>query len=350
MIALLCLLVIWNGYLTIELNHYKKEDPTKIQSNITVLKGVLTDITELVSKSEPKVVSIVSKKHDEHINSGSGAIYKSDANGVYIITNNHVISGSDSIGVSFANGETLDGVVVGFDEVTDIAVILTKPEFSVEKFLIGDSATVKKGEYVIAIGSPLGSDFQGTVSFGIVSGINRSIGIDQNKDGSIDWHINAIQTDAAINPGNSGGPLVNLNGELIGINTMKALNSDRIGFAIGSNEVIPVVDKLISNGKIERPYIGIKTEDISLLTTYQKSFFSIPLDITEGVFIKDISTDSNAYLANLRAGDIIVKINDVVIKNEKDYSKVIYSFNLGETITITYKRNADEFNANVVLE
>lgn len=351
MILLLCLLLAWNGYITYELFKVKDEESNlSTESNVTVLNSVLTDITELVSVSEPKVVSVVSKSENETINSGSGSIYKSDDNGVYIITNAHVINNSDTIEVTFINGEVLIASLVGKDDVSDIAVLLTTPEFNVETFKVGVSSNVKKGEYVLAIGSPL--QLHGSVSFGIISGIDRSIGLDQNNDGNIDWEVNVLQTDAAINPGNSGGPLVNLNGELIGINAIKVLSSsfEGLGFAIGSDDVVPIVERLIEKGEIIRPYLGMKVKDISHMTIYQKSFYGISLDMTDGIYINELMVDGLGYLSGLRNGDIIVEINKTQLKNEKDFSKIIYALNVGDEVNISYFRNNELFNITMVLQ
>lgn len=336
--------------MTYELFKVKEEKvDANTESNVTVLNSVLTEITDLVMQSEPKVVSITSRNEDETITSGSGSIYKSDENGVYIITNAHVINGN-YIEVTFINGEVILGSLVGKDEVSDIAVVLVKPEFNVETFKVGSSSKSKKGEYVLAIGSPL--DLKGSVSFGIISSIDRSIGVDQNNDGNIDWEINVIQTDAAINPGNSGGPLVNLNGELIGINSKKILNNnyEGLGFAIASDDVIPIVEKIIEFGVVERPYLGIKVKDISNMTIYQKSFYDIPIDITNGIYINELFADSILFLSGLRSGDIISEINGVLIDNEGDFSKVIYGLNIGDEIDITYFRNNEIYSVKMVLQ
>ncbi|NLC96787.1 MAG: serine protease [Erysipelotrichaceae bacterium] len=352
-IALVCLLLIWNGFITYEFLELKTNvDSNKTQSNVTVLNSVLTDITDLVTQNEPKVVSVITNKDGNVYSSGSGVIYKQDENGVYIVTNEHVISNGDEVDVIFANGQTIDASIVGKDSLSDIAVLLTKPEFSVEVFTIGDSSNINKGEYVLAIGSPYGLDFQGSVSFGIISGIDRNIGLDHNNDGNIDWEISVIQTDASINPGNSGGPLINLNGELIGINSMSISNNkyNGINFAIGSNEFVPIVEKLIEFNEIIRPYIGIKFKDISKMTVYQKSFYNIPLDVTEGIFVEEVLVDSPAYFSGIRNSDIILEIDDVLVKNEKEYNKIIYNLNVGDIVNITYMRNNEIYSVDVNLQ
>lgn len=338
-------MLIWNGYLTHSLNKLKNSNVLETKSNITILDGVLTDITKLIQDNEDKVVSI---QNDSNEILGSGIIYKQDENKVYLITNSHVLSDNKNIFVKFANGEILETILVGEDSYSDIAILSTNIDFKVDVFNFFNSANLRKGEYVIALGAPYG--LENSVSFGVVSGINRKVGKDLNNDGLIDFEINAIQTDATLRIGNSGGPLLNLNGDFIGLVSMKVNSSYNLGFAISSSEVKSIADEIIENGFVERIFLGINVNDVSSMSLYQKSFYGISIDTLTGVYVKEISIDSPAYQSGIRIGDIITKINDVNIKNDIVFSDTIYKLKDKESITLSYIRNNEQFTVEIIVK
>ena len=215
--------------MSIDLWKLKTEDPL-IQQNPEVQESrpvsVLTsDITNIVEKSDSKVTGILVLDEEETsvVASGSGTVYNTTQDGAYIITNNHVIESGGAIIVSFANGQNLPAEVVGVDVYTDLALLKVYPEFKVEAFTLGDSSLSKKGEWVMAIGHSMGAETDGSVTVGVISSKDRIITMDADHDGKDDWDMMFMQTDAAVNAGNSGGPLINMNGELIGITTMKKI-------------------------------------------------------------------------------------------------------------------------------
>ena len=233
---LLVALIGWNIVLTI-LYLQSKEDTTAAtaaqqtkQKVETASVNITSDVTELVAKSENKVVTVTARARGQALDTGSGAVYKVDGKTVYIITNNHVVADGDEAVVTFANGKEKKVDIVGKDELTDLALLKTDVDFKAEAFVMGNSSLVKKGEYVIAMGSPLGIEYQGSVSGGLISGVDRRMEMDIDNNGVADWDVNVLQTDAAINPGNSGGPLINMAGELIGINSMKITDTSVEGF------------------------------------------------------------------------------------------------------------------------
>ena len=177
------------------------------------------------------------------------------------MTNNHVIEGAEKLEVSLESGEKTTAELVGKDALSDLAVLTIDAKYADTSLEFGDSDKLRAGDAVVAIGNPLGLDFSGTVTQGIVSAVNRSINVNTSAG---EWEMNVIQTDAAINPGNSGGALLNTAGQVIGINSLKISESgvEGLGFAIPSNEVIPLIEEMTANGQVERPYIGIGLADL----------------------------------------------------------------------------------------
>ena len=307
--TIILLLLIWNSVLSYEV--FFKEGQTTVNPDGTIVQTVVTEfdtnVTRVVENTIEKVVGIQAIVFEEVYSSGSGAIFDYVDNTVHIVTNNHVIEDAERIQVVFANGETVEATLMGSDLFTDLALLEAKIDFSVEAFRFGDSSLVKVGENALAIGSPLGLEFQGSVTMGIISGKDRTVPVDLDGNGTDDWDSIVLQTDAAINPGNSGGPLINMAGELIGITSMKIADSsvEGMGFAIPINEVIPIIQQLKDNGKVIRPVIGISAVSVDELAVYQKSYYGIRLDLNTGLLITSVVENSPASRAGLKEGDII---------------------------------------------
>lgn len=356
LVALIVVLLVWNSYLAFEIGQLKSSQTTPIKTtqvnNEYTINGYTTDVTNIVNTTESKVVGITSSAHENLVSTGSGIIYGKDETGVYIVTNQHVISNSTEIFVTFDNGETILANLIGSDELTDLALLRVTTSFDVTPFNLGEASVLKKGEYVLAIGSPVGLDFQGTVTFGVLSGLDRTVPVDLNDDGIDDWEMVVLQTDAAINPGNSGGPLINLSGDLIGITTMKLTNekTEGIGFAIPINEVIPVIEQLKTNQQVIRPILGVNGKDISQLTIYQKSFLGIGLDRNKGVLVTDVLVGTPASTSGIQKGDILLRMNDVDITSFKDYRTTLYSLKAGDVVDLVVLRNNEEIKMSVILE
>lgn len=276
---------------------------------------------------------------------GSGIIISNDG---YILTNNHVISSSQSssyyqiteaskLEVYLYNDPTpYEATVIGSDEFTDLAVIkIDKTDLT--PATIGNSDDVLVGEFVMAVGNPLG--MQSSVTCGVVSATNRNVDSD---DGS---SFTTIQTDAAINSGNSGGALVNSNGEVVGINTLKLSGTgiEGMGFAIPINSTINIVNQLIEFQTVKRGYIGITGTDVDAITSRR---YNLP----QGVFVSSVEKDSPAEKAGLEPGDVIIKVNDKTITSISELTKIKYEYAIGETITITFKRDNEEKTCELTLE
>lgn len=304
-----------------------------------------TPIVAAARKVGPAVVGITNKAYVRDIfdrvqlterGTGSGVIY--DKRG-YIATNNHVVEGASEIIVSLTDGRTVKGKVLGADAVTDLAVVkIDEESLPVAKF--GDSDSLLVGEPAIAIGNPLGLEFRGSVTAGVISALNRSIEVGERK-------FNLIQTDAAINPGNSGGALVNADGEVIGINSAKVAVSgvEGIGFAIPINTAKPILDELVEQGRIARPYLGASLMDKEIAAR-----FGFELDLHGGIFIVKIVENSPAYKAGIRPGDIILTFNGQEVSTAVDLRTKLAECRVGDNVEVTIIHNGVKVSKTITLE
>ncbi|WP_438313652.1 S1C family serine protease [Sporosarcina sp. FA9] len=305
-------------------------------------------LSDMVEQSSSAIVGIVNfQNSDNRFNSesksvqsgsGSGVIYKIDKHYAYIVTNNHVIEGATKLEVSLESGERATAELVGKDALSDLAVLKIDAKYADTALKFGDSDTLRAGDPVVAIGNPLGLDFSGTVTQGIVSAVNRSITV---KTSAGEWEFNVIQTDAAINPGNSGGALINSAGEVIGINSLKIAEKgvEGLGFAIPSNEVIPLIEEMTKNGQVERPYIGIGMAELSEVP--QMYLQELPNSVKGGVIVASVDPESAAGKAGIQLEDVITSINGTDIKSSTELRKFLYSnLKIGDTATFTIYRGA----------
>ncbi len=304
-----------------------------------------TPIVQAAKKVGPSVVGITNKAYVRDFFNrvqlaergyGSGVIY--DKSGL-IVTNNHVVEGASELVVSLADGRSAQGKVLGTDAATDLAVVkIEMDDLPVAEF--GDSSTVEVGEPAIAIGNPLGMEFRGTVTVGIISALNRSVEIGEKK-------FTLFQTDAAINPGNSGGALVNADGEIIGINSAKIAvsNVEGIGFAIPINNVKPIVKELASKGRVAHPYVGASLIDAGIAKQY-----GFDMDLHGGLFIMKLSKGGPLARAGARTGDIITKFNGVKVNTVMALRDEIAKHQVGDQVNITVLRNENQMTLAVVLQ
>ncbi|MFD6208454.1 S1C family serine protease [Peribacillus sp. NPDC060253] len=318
------------------------------------------DMVESASKSIVGVVNLQevqnqypfqqqsTKSETVESGTGSGVIYKKDNGKAYIITNNHVIEGAKEVEISLYDGQKATAEVVGADALTDLAVLTIDASKAPEGINFGDSDSIRPGEEVLAIGNPLGLDFSRSVTQGIVSATGRSISVD-TSDG--EWELDVLQTDAAINPGNSGGALINTAGEVIGINSLKISESgvEGLGFAIPSNDVIPIVTELIENGKITRPYLGVSLASIEELPQY--SLQNIPEAAKTGVMITSIESGSAAENGGLKQQDIIVEIDGTKINSAAELRKHLYTNKkIGDKVKVKVYRGTEEKTVTITLQ
>ena len=339
-------------YLYYQLNHRSPQVLTNTIHSTTT--EFYSDVTATVDKVASSVVAIESENHFS-TSTGSGVIIESDEATIYIVTNAHVIENGQTITVTFANGQRVAATLVGSDTLSDLALLSVTVDFEVEPIALGDSSLCHQGEFVVAIGSPLGLDYQGSTSFGIISGTNRTVSVDLDDDGQSDWDMITLQTDAAINVGNSGGALVNLNGELIGITSMRlssasGTNVEGMGFAIPVNEMVPIVQQLKEHGYVIRPSLGISGVQVSQLTVYQKNYLGVPLNQNEGILIVSINSEGAAAKAGIAEGDIIMAIDGSTISTFKDFRTVLYSHAPQDEITVTVLHMGELVDHTITLE
>lgn len=274
---------------------------------------------------------------------GSGVIY--DAKKGYIATNNHVVQGAKEITVYLTDGRNVKGKVLGTDPATDLAVVKIDAA-NLPEAPFGDSDTIQVGEPAIAIGNPLGMELRGSVTVGIVSALNRTVDVGDNK-------YTLIQTDAAINPGNSGGALVNADGEVMGINSAKYAGNgvEGIGFAIPINTAKPILQGLVEHGSIARPYLGVRIiDEESYNKKNSEDKNNIGIDFHGGIYIDSMFRNGPAHKAGLRPGDIILKVKGKKVSKSTDLQQAIKDCKVGDTITITIRRGDAEIDKEVVLE
>ena len=331
-----------------------------------------TSVTKAVTTVQDAVVSVISyDQNASNIGSlfggqnstgeltvsseGSGVIYKKDGNTAYIVTNTHVIAGAQQIDIQLSSGEKVEGELVGSDTYSDIAVIKIDATKVTTVAEFADSDTINVGEIAIAIGSPLGTVYANTVTQGIVSSLSRTV-TSQSEDGQI-ISTNAIQTDTAINPGNSGGPLINIQGQVIGITSSKITFTDvnsnvsveGMGFAIPSNDAIAIINQLEESGKVIRPALGVQMMDLSQLSSSQLRTVGLEnSDITSGVLIISTQAGLPAY-EKLQQYDVITAIDEEKIETSSDLQSALYKHSIGDDIRVTYYRNEKEETVTIKL-
>lgn len=321
-----------------------------ISQNVT---AVTTDITKAVEKVSEAVVGITNIQEStnnfwmqqsgkQEVGSGSGVVYKIENNKAYIVTNHHVVEGANQLEVTLADGSKEEAQLVGSDVWTDLAVIVMDAKNVTVVAEFGDSEVLKVGETVIAIGNPLGLEFYGSVTQGIVSGKDRSVPVDLNNDGISDWTTEVLQTDAAINAGNSGGALVNIVGELVGINSMKIASSsvEGLGFSIPINSAIPIITELERSGEVKRPTMGITLMDLTEVPSYyQQNTLRIPPEVTTGVVVTEVVRGSAAEKAGVQQYDVIVEMDGIKIEDSIDLRKHLYNEKeVGDTLQMKVYR------------
>ncbi|HIW69911.1 MAG TPA: trypsin-like peptidase domain-containing protein [Candidatus Limosilactobacillus merdipullorum] len=324
----------------------------RVQNSSSSLFSVFGDDSDSSSKSNSGKLETASE--------GSGVIYKKDGDSAYVVTNNHVVAGSNSLEVILSNGKKMQASIVGTDATTDLAVLKISSQNINSVASFGNSNDIAAGQDVLAIGSPMGSEYANTVTKGIISAKKRTLkvssGNDSSADSSSSTTTNVIQTDAAINSGNSGGPLINMAGQVIGINSMKLSSNgegssvEGMGFAIPSNEVVQVINQLIKHGKVQRPTMGISMINLSNVTSdSQKNVLKLPSSVNTGVVVMSVSSDSDARNAGIKKYDVITKFGDSKIRSTGDLRSSLYRYKVGQEVKVTYYRGGSQHTTTVKL-
>ncbi|MEH6905307.1 S1C family serine protease [Neobacillus drentensis] len=335
------------------------ESTTNDNQNVIQKKiayDVNTNTTKAVEKAADAVVGInniqsssfwsdeeAGSSGEEAAGTGSGVVYKKAGGKAFVVTNHHVVEGATKLEVSFSDGTKIPAKLLGSDVWTDLAVLEVDAVKIKKVAEFGDSDRLKMGEPVIAIGNPLGATFSGSVTQGIISGLKRTIPVDINQDGLIDWNAEVLQTDAAINPGNSGGALINIAGQLIGINSMKIAQNavEGIGLSIPINSARPIIDDLEKFGTVKRPYMGVDLKSVSEIPAYyQEEALKLPRNINYGVALRQVIPNSPAAQAGMKELDVIVEMDGEKINDVIDLRKHLYQKKkIGEQMKIKYYRS-----------
>ena len=359
---------ILGTFLTLKTSHSSTSNTESKQVHSTTVKTAYkntTSTSEAVDKVKNAVVSVITysdssnqglfekeENSDSQISSeGSGVIYKKEGKYAYLVTNTHVINGAKKVDILLADGNKVPGEVVGSDIYSDIAVVRISADKAKAVAEFGDSNQLTVGETAIAIGSPLGTDYANSVTQGIISSQGRNVKLKADNGQNISTR--ALQTDAAINPGNSGGPLINIQGQVIGITSSKISNNGQtsvegMGFAIPANDVVNIIKQLEEKGKVVRPALGIQMMDLSNLSTSDLSQLKLPEKISGGVLVR--STLENMPASDkLQRYDVITKIDDTDIESTAYLQSALYSHQINDTIKVTFYRDGKQQTTSIKL-
>lgn len=343
----------WQG-VSVDINM----DKATAQANELNMGENQSAVTQAIDEASDAVVGVSNiqqtRQGAQKAGTGSGVIYKKEGDQAFVVTNHHVVEGASSIEVIMSDGTKVDAELKGSDQLTDLAVLQIDSEHVEDVADLANAKDVEVGQTAIAIGNPLGMKFAGSATKGIVSGLDRNIPVDVNGDKQPDWQTEVLQTDAAINPGNSGGALINLQGEVIGINSMKIAKAEveGLGFAIPMDVAKPVIEDLETNGEVERPYMGVSLQDVSQIPAVAlQQQLNLPADVTEGVIVRAVEQGSPAHNAGLEQFDVITEINGQKIVSLMDLRHHLYENNeTGDTVKLTIYRDGQPVQAQLTLD
>lgn len=324
----------------------------KVVKNITTSELVENSISSSVDKVYGSTVVITASLNGKAISTGSGFIYKKTGKLAYIMTNNHVIDGADSVKIEFNdNDKKIDAKVVGGDKFADIAVLTIEDNEEYKTVEVGDTESLKLGDTIFTVGTPMGVSYKGTVTKGILSGKDRMVDVNVTTSTGSDYYMKVLQIDAAVNPGNSGGPLCDVGGNVIGVISLKIVENtvEGMGFAIPIEDALKYANIIETGGEITRPYIGISMVDLSDEYYLWQNRISIPEDVSAGIAVITVESGSPADKAGLKKGDIIVKINDDDTGSLAEFRYELYKHEPNEKVTLTFYRNGKLQTATVTL-
>ncbi|MCP3031039.1 trypsin-like peptidase domain-containing protein [Halobacillus sp. A1] len=343
----------WKGItINVETN-----EPSAQADELNISQDDQNEVTQAINETSEAVVGISNSQNgiqgSQEAGTGSGVIYKKDGDQAFVATNHHVIENASSLEVILHDGTKADAELKGSDPLSDLAVLQIDGEHVDKVAKLGSAQDIEVGQTAIAIGNPLGMEFAGSATQGIISGLNRNIPVDIDGDQQPDWETEVIQTDAAINPGNSGGALVNLQGEVIGINSMKIAQAEveGIGFSIPMDIAKPIIDDLETSGEVQRPYMGIELQDVSQIPrSVLEGELNLPSDATKGVLVGSVEDGSPAADAGLQKYDVITKIDDEDVDSLMSLRQYLYSdVETGDDINVTGYRDGEPMEASLKL-
>lgn len=331
---LIAILVIWCISLTVITVNLDKKETQEIVNEYNVT-GFSTDFTRIIDEKKASIVTISANG-----NISTGFVYKQEGETVYIITSYHGIADANSIYVNFENGTNTNATLIGKNIYADIAVVSITTPYDIEPLVLADADVVNSGEFVISIGTPVSAEYSNSVEIGMISNnirtIENDISVNEEK---IVYYLDVLQLSSNLKPGYSGSPVLNMNGEVIGIATMSL--DDRFNFAITSNEAKIIADKLIANETIKKYQLGIKGSYIKDMPLYERTNLNLPVDVTYGLYVNKLMDNSVGNTAGIKSNDVILEINGTKLNSINDYLNVVYSeteslefvlFRNGETI------------------
>lgn len=325
------------------------------QKYTTTMKNANNTVKSVVTvENETSKDSSLPKDKASQDEVGSGVVYKKSGDTLYIVTNAHVVGDKENQKITFSNNKSVVGKVLGKDKWSDLAVVkATSSDSSVKEIAIGDSNNLVLGEPILVVGNPLGVDFKGTVTEGIISGLNRNVPIDFDKDNKYDMLMKAFQIDASVNPGNSGGAVVNREGKLIGVVAAKISmpNVENMSFAIPVNEVQKIVKDLETKGKIDYPDVGVKMKNIASLNSFERQAVKLPGKVKNGVVVDQVDNNGLADQSGLKKGDVITELDGKLLEDDLRFRQIIFSHKDDlKSITAKIYRDGKEKEINIKLK
>lgn len=357
LMGIIILIVILNAIF----NNVNKNDrmndnnDTDAQKYTTTMKNANNTVKSVVTvENETSKDSSLPKDKASQDEVGSGVVYKKSGGTLYIVTNAHVVGDKENQKITFSNNKSVVGKVLGKDKWSDLAVVkATSSDSSVKEIAIGDSNNLVLGEPILVVGNPLGVDFKGTVTEGIISGLNRNVPIDFDKDNKYDMLMKAFQIDASVNPGNSGGAVVNREGKLIGVVAAKISmpNVENMSFAIPVNEVQKIVKGLETKGKIDYPDVGVKMKNIASLNSFERQAVKLPGKVKNGVVVDQVDNNGLADQSGLKKGDVITELDGKLLEDDLRFRQIIFSHKDDlKSITAKIYRDGKEKEINIKLK
>ncbi|WP_085065229.1 S1C family serine protease [Staphylococcus aureus] len=357
LMGIIILIVILNAIF----NNVNKNDrmndnnDTDAQKYTTTMKNANNTVKSVVTvENETSKDSSLPKDKASQDEVGSGVVYKKSGDTLYIVTNAHVVGDKENQKITFSNNKSVVGKVLGKDKWSDLAVVkATSSDSSVKEIAIGDSNNLVLGEPILVVGNPLGVDFKGTVTEGIISGLNRNVPIDFDKDNKYDMLMKAFQIDASVNPGNSGGAVVNREGKLIGVVAAKISmpNVENMSFAIPVNEVQKIVKGLETKGKIDYPVVGVKMKNIASLNSFERQAVKLPGKVKNGVVVDQVDNNGLADQSGLKKGDVITELDGKLLEDDLRFRQIIFSHKDDlKSITAKIYRDGKEKEINIKLK
>lgn len=337
---------------------YNINNPNVVTKKRTISETKVTEeaMEDAIDKVYNAVICIeVLDQNGDTVSSGTGFVFEKDNKYGYILTNAHVVSSGGTVQGVLSNNDTVSLTVLGTDSYTDLAVLAMDKDKVLQTASIGTSVNTKVGNTVFTVGSPMGATYAGTVTKGILSGKDRLIETSTSSNNGLStesYIVKVLQTDAAISPGNSGGPLVNLAGDVIGITSLKLVDSsvEGMGFAIPIEDAMNYVDTLKKGEKIKRPLMGVQILDLTNKYTLYRYGINVDSSIKSGIILVKVSSGDPAGNAGLKDGDIITKINGNTVKTVSEFKYELYKYSVGDTVEVTYIRDKKEATVKVKLD